>query len=736
MIAYSILHETPARLRLRVLALADPAFDAAWLEAWIDGAPGIGDVRINRKAASVTVAFDSARTDRAAVLARVAAFRADQAPDIGADVTPVGEVSPMVRSAAALALLPLLPPRQRRWLTLANVAPILASGGRAFVQHGIKMEVLDALAVGLAAFKGEVYTANITAFLLALGSYLEHESERRSDRLLRRLLNPEPAPAWVERNGELVQVPGDQVRVGEIVVVGIGQTIAVDGRVVEGTAAIDQAAVTGEELPVRRERRHRVIAGSVVVEGRLRIEAQRVGADTTTARVASFIQSSLQTRSRTQRMAEELADRRVWLTLATGAAVYALTRDVGRLESVFLVDYSCAIRLGTPIAFKSGMYRAATHGVLMRGGSAIEQLAQVDTAVFDKTGTLTHSELIVTDVVALGARPLAEDALLALVASVEEHASHPLAQAIVEAARQRELRHITHGEVDYLVAHGLSTDVDGQRVVIGSRHFLQDHHGISFARHRAAIDRLQSEGKTLLYVGTPPERGGSGGRGGRGGPIGVVALRDTLRADAGQALARLRALGITKLVMITGDKRSKAEALGDELGFDAVHAEVAPEDKAGIIKALQAEGRRVAFIGDGINDGPALSVAEVGIAMPHGADIARATADIVLMDDRLTAVADAREIALRTMKLIRSNFNVAVGVNTALLAAAVTGRLSPVMSALLHNGTTIGVLLRALAGAGPVAETTLVGRRETGPESATAPGGVTSGAKASIRALR
>lgn len=733
MIAYSILHETPARLRLRVPALADPAFDAAWLESWIDGAPGVGDVRINRKAASVTVTFDAARTSRARVLGRIDAFRADQAPDIGADVTAVGEVAPMVKSAAALALLPLLPPRQQRWLTLANVAPILASGGRAFMQHGVRMEVLDALAVGLAAIKGEAYTANITAFLLALGSYLEHESERRSDRLLRRLLNPEPAPAWVERGGELIQVPGDQVRIGEIVVVGVGQAIAVDGRVVEGTAAIDQAAVTGEELPVRRERRHRVIAGSVVVEGRLRIEAQRVGADTTTARVASFIQSSLQTRSRTQRMAEELADRRVWLTLGTGAAVYALTRDVGRLESVFLVDYSCAIRLGTPIAFKSGMYRAATHGVLMRGGSAIEQLAQVDTAVFDKTGTLTHSELIVTDVVALGARPLTEDALLALVASVEEHASHPLAQAVVEAARQRELHHITHGEVDYLVAHGLGTDVDGRRVVIGSRHFLQDHHGISFARHGAVIDRLQAEGKTLLYVGTPPQRGR---RGAQGGPIGVVALRDTLRADAGQALARLRALGITKLVMISGDKRSKAEALGAELGFDAVHAEVAPEDKAGIIKSLQAEGRRVAFIGDGINDGPALSVAQVGIAMPHGADIARATADIVLMDDRLTAIADARDIALRTMKLIRSNFNVAVGVNTALLAAAVSGRLSPVMSALLHNGTTIGVLLRALAGAGPAAGLALDRRGAAGATAGTAPRPVTSGRTMVSQTLR
>jgi P-type E1-E2 ATPase len=295
---------------------------------------------------------------------------------------------------------------------------------------------------------------------------------------------------------------------------------------------------------------------------------------------------------------------------------------------------------------------------------------------------------------ALGSRHLSEDALLALVASVEEHASHPLAQAIVEAAKERDLKHITHGEVDYLVAHGLSTDVEGKKVIIGSRHFLEEHHGIAFSSHESVIDRLQEEGKTLLYVGAAAQ-----GRS-KGGPIGVVALRDTLRADAGYALKRLRALGITHMVMITGDKRSKAEALAAELGLDAVHAEVAPEEKAEIIKTLQAQGRKVAFVGDGINDGPALSVAEVGIAMPRGADIARATADIVLMDDRLTAVADAREIATRTMALIKSNFNVAVGVNTAVLAGAVMGWLSPVMSAVLHNGTTIGVLLRALSGAG------------------------------------
>ena len=690
-----VLHETSARLRVRFRALAEKSVNPAWLESWLETQPGVRDVRVNEKAASVVVAFDPKLADRAGVLKRLVAFSPAQQPDSSRRPGVAANAAPMVSSAVVLIAAPFLPPGHRRLLTLANVAPILIKGADTLVRRGLKVEVLDALAVGLATLKGEVYTANVTTFLLALGEFLEHQTRRKSDRLLRRLLRPDPAPAWVERSGTLSRVPGDAVRVGEIVVVGVGETIPVDGRVVEGVALINQSAVTGEDVPVRREPRHRIIAGSVVMEGRIRIETQRVGSDTTTARVASFIQSSLERRSDTQRLAETLADKRVWLTLISGGLTYALTRDLTRLESVFLVDYSCALKLGTPMAFKAGMVHAAAHGVLMRGGAAIEQLAQVDTMVFDKTGTLTHSEMAVTDIVGLGARRLNADDLLALVASVEEHASHPLAQAIVDAARERDLKHITHGEVDYLVAHGLSAEMDGRRVIIGSRHFLEEHHGITFARHEAVIARLLDEGKTLLYIGASAQ-GKTGAK--ALGAMGVVGLRDTLRADAAHTVKRLRSLGIRQLVMISGDKRAKAEALAAELDLDAVHAEVAPEEKADIVKRLRAAGHKVAFVGDGINDGPALSVAEVGIAMPHGADIARATADILLLDDRLAAVADAREIAAHTMALIKSNFNIAVGVNTAVLAGAASGRLSPVMSAVLHNGTTIGVLLRALAG--------------------------------------
>jgi len=373
-----------------------------------------------------------------------------------------------------------------------------------------------------------------------------------------------------------VQIAGDAVRQGEIVVVGAGETIPVDGRVLDGAALVNQAAVTGEDIPVAREAPRRVISGSVIVEGRLRIEATQVGDETTTARVARFIQDSLAKQSATQRMADELAEQRVYITLGTGALVYALTRDLTRLQSVFLVDYSCALKLGTPVAFKSGLYQAAGQGVLIKGGEAMEQLAGVDTLVFDKTGTLTHSELTVTDVLLLGGHDLSsEEELLALVASVEEHASHPVAQAVVEAAKERDLNHISHGEVDYLVAHGLSAEIRGGRIVIGSRHYLEEHEGIRFSRYERQICQAQEEGKTLLFIGKEQR------------PLGLIALRDTLRREAPETLQRLRGLGIERLVMISGDRREKAEALGAELGFDAVFAEVEPEQKAELIRRYQ-----------------------------------------------------------------------------------------------------------------------------------------------------
>lgn len=686
-ISYHILHDLPGRLRLRIPQLAGPGV-AEPVRYWLEAQDGVEDVRINRSACSLVIDYDPRRLARAPLLARLAAFK----PQHGSGSTPETSddpaVTPLVRSVVTILLLPLLPRPAQRVATLLNIGAKLLKGADTLIHRGVKVEVLDALAVGLSASRGKLYTANITDFLLTLGEYLEERTQQQSDRLLRRLLRPAPTLAWVERDGQLVQVPGDQVRLGEILVVGVGETIPVDGYVVDGMALVNQSAVTGEDVPVAREAPRRVVAGSVLVEGRLRITATRVGDDTTTARIARFIQESLDQASDTQRLADELADQRVYLTLVSAGAVYAFTRDLTRVQSVFLVDYSCALKLGTPMAFKSGLYRAANHGILIKGGEAMERLAGIDTLVFDKTGTLTRSELEVTDVIVLDPRHAqSEEALLAVVASVEEHATHPLSQAVVEAARERDLQHISHGEVDYMVAHGLSAQLDGWRIIVGSRHYLEEHEGIGFEPHEPQIASLLAEGKTLLYISS--ERG----------PLGLIALRDTLRADAEATLRRLRTLGIDRLVMISGDRQEKAEALGRTLRLDQVHGEVRPEEKAALITALQREGRRVGFVGDGINDGPALVAADVGIAMSRGADLARASADIVLTDDRLFAVADACEIAQGTLRVIRTNFNATVGINTAIMAGAVLGRLSPVASALLHNGTTLGVLVHALRGA-------------------------------------
>lgn len=687
-LSYRIVHELPGRLRLRLPRLGAPGQGPGDLEAWMEALPGVLGVQAVRASRSLIVEFDPLTANREAVLQRLGDYREpepDETLDTGEESE--SELAPLAASVLTLALLPLLPPPLKLGLTALKAGPTLARGLDTLVNAGVKVEVLDALAIGLSAARGEVYAATVTGLLLELGAYLERRTVRQSDRLLQRLLRPDPAPAWVERDGRLIRIPSSEVCVGDLVAVGAGEQIPIDGRVIEGLALVDQSAITGEHTPVRKEPFRRALGGSVVIEGRLRIEATEVGADTTAARVSRFIREALAKRSVSQREAERLADQRVNLTLGTAAAVYALTRDPRRVQSVFLVDYACALKLGTPIGIKSGMARAAEYGVLMRGGDAIEQLAEVDTIVFDKTGTLTHSELMVTDVEVLKPKAgCSERDLLALVASIEEHASHPIANAVVQAARDRGLPHVSHGEIEYLVAHGVSAQLASGRLVIGSRHYLQSHEGFDFAPFDERIERLQSEGKTLLYVANEC------------GPVGLIALRDTLRAETPATLARLRRLGIERLVMISGDRRVMAEALGRELGFDAIHAEVVPEDKAALVQQLQAEGAKVAFVGDGVNDGPALTVADVGIAMPRGADIARATADILLMDDRLDAVADAREIAAKTMGLIRTNFRAAVGLNTAILAGAVSGRLPPLGSALLHNGTTLGVLLNALKG--------------------------------------
>lgn len=681
------VHELPRRLRFKLPMLERPTVDSTYVAALLESRDGVERVRVNRGAASLVVNYDGQAETRAWLVQRLAALPVEELSPLGLapheEVTDLGD---LLISLAVLAVLPFTPRALRPVISITATWSTLWKGIKTLFTQGVKVEVLDAVAVGVATGRREYFTAGTTDILLKLGDYLGKQTARQSDHLVKSLLKPAPTLAWVERNGALVQVNTREIEERELVVVGPGEAIPIDGKVIDGTALVNEAALTGESVPVRREVGDAVLSGSALEDGRLKVRALRVGEETTMARISRLIAESLRARSKTQQLAEELANQRVYLTLGFGGATYLLTGDARRLAAVFLVDYACALKLGTPVAFKSGLYQAARHSVLFKGSQAMEDLARVDTLVFDKTGTLTYGLLEVTDVCPLPPASWSEEKLLALVASLEEHATHPLALAVVRRAREEALAHVDHGDVDCMIAHGLSTRVSGKRILVGSRHYLEEHEGLSFGRYHEIIEGYEAEGKSLLYI-APGKT-----------PIGLIALRDTLRSETPQVLQRLKDLGIKRLVMLTGDQHNKAEAMAKELGIDEVYAEMRPEEKAEVIKALKAQGRMVAFVGDGVNDGPALASADVGLSMPRGAMIARETADILLLEDRLEDLANARDLAGRTMGLIRNNFRLAAGINSAIVLGAALGWLSPVATSVLHNGTTIALLLNALSG--------------------------------------
>ncbi|KAA5605239.1 heavy metal translocating P-type ATPase [Roseospira marina] len=685
-----LIHACPGRARFRVPLLADRSLDPHYVRGYIEAVPGVSRARLNVKARSVVV--EHARTEGvrervAEALRGLAENRPPRRARPARSGPEPGDALPLVAGVGLLLTLPLLPRPLKAALTWAHIAGTLKAGAGKLLERGITVEVLDATAVGLTALRGDYLATNITQTLLSLASYVEGTTRRASDDLLAHLMRPDLAEVWVEdADGSRRRVPAESVDVGARVVVSAGETIPVDGTVADGLATVNQAAVTGESLPQPKEPGSAVISGSVVEEGRLTILAERIGAATTMARIATFLREALEDDRGMLSKAAELADRRVAITLVAGLAVLALTRDPRRLESLFLVDFSCAVKLGTSVAIKAAMGNAAHAGVLIKGGAALEGLAQADTVVFDKTGTLTHNALDVASITCLGPLCLSEDALLALVASVAEHSTHPVAGAVVGLAESRQLAHIDHEAVDFVIGHGLSTLVNGRPVRIGSRHFLEEHEAVDFAPYEDVLADLTADGSSLLYIGT-------GGQ-----PHGVIALRDRMRADAPEIVTALRDAGVERLVLITGDPGRSGRDLGARLGLDTVHDGIAPEDKARIVAELQAEGRRVAFVGDGVNDAPALMAADVGIAMPRGADIARATADVVLTEDDLAGVARTRRLATRTLSRIDRNFRASAVINTVVLVGAALGRLPPAWTALLHNGTTIGVLLSAHLG--------------------------------------
>jgi heavy metal translocating P-type ATPase len=691
------VHNTSNRARYKLDLLKDKYIDIKILKSNLAKIDGVIAVRINKKAKSVIFEFEenSVCTNIEKRLSSISSEELlSSSNDTAECLSCVSSEEPSMkgifRAGGALVGERFIKNDMlKAGVTTASTIPMLIGGTKELFTEGLTSKVLESAAVGISIFRKDYLAANSTNAMLELGEYIEETTVHKSDDLLKELSKPNVEEAWVEKevDGKVTEVliKSKDIQIGDIVIVGIGNTVPVDGHIVDGSASVNEVSMTGEAEPVTKQQGDRVISGTIVEDGRLKIWAEYVGADTATQRIKHYIENSLNEKSSVQLKATKLADKLVPVTLGLAGASYVFTKDFERTASILQADYSCALKLATPVAFKSTISKAGHQGIMIKGAKSIEALDSADTFVFDKTGTLTEGELEVISVESYDSA-WTEEAILNLTASTEEHYFHPVAEAVVKAAKEKGFIHMHHEEVEFIVAHGVKTEIDAKCVVIGSRHFLEDDESIDFSEHKEKINKSLENGKTLLYVGF------------NGKLLGTIGLADNLRKNAKHSIQRLRELGVKNIVMLTGDTKKKAEMIAEELDIDEVRAELLPTDKAAIIKELMDEGKKVAFVGDGINDAPALISAHIGISMSRGADIAKATADVSLLKDDIYAVVEVKELANKTMQLINNNFNATVGINSVILAGATFGLFSPIVTAVLHNGTTIGLLLNSIKG--------------------------------------
>lgn len=690
------IHQTATRVRYKYFLLKDKYLDENILKNHLKKIEYVENVRINKKAFSIIFEIKKDITPKLEEILNTLTYEEllsnceNEAVCVSCVSSEEPSIKGMIRASSALVAERFITnDTLKATVTTAASLPLLIDGSKELLKEGLTSKVLESAAVAISIYRKDYLAANSTKAMLELGEYIEETTVHKSDDLLKELSKPNVEEAWVEKkvDGKITEVliKSADVKVGDIVIVGIGNTIPVDGHIIEGVGSINQVSMTGEAEPIIKTRGDRVISGTIVEEGRFRIWAEHVGADTATQRIKHYIENSLNEKSSVQLKANKLANKLVPVTLGLAGVSYVFAKDFERVASILQADYSCALKLATPVAFKSTISKAGHNGIMIKGAKSIEALNSADTFIFDKTGTLTYGELEVISVESYS-KEWSEEELLNLTASTEEHYFHPVAEAVVKAAKQRGFVHMHHEEVEFIVAHGVKTEVNEKSVVIGSRHFLEDDEKIDFSEHKNEIENSLKDGKTLLYIGYD------------GKLLGTIGLADELRHNAKESISKLRKLGVKNIIMLTGDTKEKAQIIAKQLGIDEVRAELLPQDKAKIVKELMNDGKKVAFIGDGINDAPALISAHVGISMSRGADIAKATADISLLKDDIAAVVEAKEYANKTMNLINTNFNATVIINSGILAGATFGMFSPIITAILHNGTTIGLLLNSIKG--------------------------------------
>ena len=577
----------------------------------------------------------------------------------------------------------ILPYPIRICLTSIQSVKYLWKGLTTLAAGRIEVPVLDATAIGVSVLRSDFNTAGSIMFMLGIGELLEEWTHKKSVDDLARTMSLNVGKVWLVSGGQEVLVPTSQIKAGDKVVVHMGNIIPFDGVVAEGEAMVNQASLTGESVPVRKTVESTAYAGTVVEEGELTILVKEVGGSSRFEKIVKMIEDSEKLKSGAESKAEHLADKLVPYSLGGTILTYLLTRNVTKALSILMVDYSCALKLAMPISVLSAIREASLYNVTVKGGKYLEAVAEADTIVFDKTGTLTKAKPTVVDVVSFNGE--STDELLRIAACLEEHFPHSMAKAVVDAATQKNLEHEEmHSKVEYIVAHGIASTINEKRAVIGSAHFVfEDENCVIPEGEQEKFDALPKE-YSHLYLAI------------EGKLAAVICIEDPLREEASAVVQSLKRAGLSKVVMMTGDSERTAAAIAKRVGVDEYYSEVLPEDKASFVEREKAAGRKVIMIGDGINDSPALSAANVGIAISDGAEIAREIADITVSSDDLYQIVTLKLLSDSLMERIKKNYRRIVGFNSLLIVLGVTGVIQPTTSALLHNSSTLLIGLECM----------------------------------------
>ena len=688
---WQILHQSRGRLRVHLCTPHMTLRQADIVEYYLRGIPGVTDVQVFDRTRDAVIRYEETTDRRDALVQALRAFTFATAEELATVPEHTARalnrefedklVACVLRRIGTKLFLPL---PIRAALAVCRSLRYIREGLRSLRRGQLTVSVLDATAVTVSLLRGDFNTAGSVMFMLHLGELLEDWTHKKSVSDLAGAMSLNVDKVWLRTDdGQEVLVDVRTVTAGDRIIVRTGSMIPLDGRVVEGEASVNQASMTGEALPVHKAAGSYAYAGTVVEEGACVIAVEKAAGGGRYDRIVRMIEESEKLKSTAEDRAAHLADRLVPYTLGGTLLTYLLTRNVTKLLAVLMVDFSCALKLSMPIAVLSAMRESNQYHIAVKGGRFLEAVAKADTIVFDKTGTLTYAAPRVAEIVTFGGR--AEDDMLRLAACLEEHYPHSLANAVVEEARARGLNHEEyHSSVEYVVAHGISSTVEGHKVVIGSYHFVFEDEGCCIPAGEEDRFAALSAAYSHLYLAVS------------GVLAAVICISDPLRQEAADAIRALHACGIRKVVMMTGDNENTAAAVARAVGVDDYRAGVLPEDKAAFIRAERQAGHTVMMIGDGVNDTPALSEADIGIAINTGAAIAREIADVTISSDDLFALCTLRQISEALMARINRNYRFIVGFNLLLIVCGVAGIIPPTTSALLHNASTLGVSLRSM----------------------------------------